>query len=268
MSNFVPEIVYASRVFRAPYAHLTHRASSGELDSLRRSIRQVGVRSPILVDASDNIIDGYRRLVSCLDLGMRLDEVPIEVRDVPGWEAESLAVRLNEHRMKSKKRTKLCQVSKPRPRRRGNTYGPLLPEFLEKVQEYRNMQLSGRNIALLLNVSLTRVNYAFRHLPLFTGVDRRKTYSLTAQAAILRSIGREDLAKLNEGAYLSVADPLRCARARITFRADDVDNLRGAIRRSLRHPKHGWKFAPDTLRHIAKVLNEVADEAEAGGDKK
>lgn len=268
MSNFVPEIVYASRVFRAPYAHLTHRASSGELDSLRRSIRQVGVRSPILVDASDNIIDGYRRLVSCLDLGMRLDEVPIEVRDVPGWEAESLAVRLNEHRMKSKKRTKLCQVSKPRPRRDIDTYGPILPEFLEKVQEYRNMSLNSRAISLLLNVNQQRVYYAFRYLGPPVGVDRAKTYSFAAQAEILRSMGRGDLAEQLSEAFVPFRNQGQGGRVRITFRADDVDNLRDSLRRSLAHPKHGWKFAPDTLRRIAKVLNEVADEAEAGGDKK
>lgn len=252
MSNYVPEIVYAGRTFRAPHAHLTPRASASELKSIRFSIAKVGVKEPVVVDANDNIIDGYRRLVSCLDLGMRLDQVPIDVRDVPQWEAATLAVELNAHRTHPRRGR-----GKPTPTR-------LTPEFLAEVGKYREMGLSCRSISMLTGVHPDRVYAAYRKLPPITNKLIRGQLGVPeVQAELLRSVGRPDLADVMAVGSLPPAASWQANRVRISFSVHKMEDIHDTVRRLATHPEHGKKLTPDVLRQLAKACCDVAAEVES-----
>lgn len=55
------------------------RGEMGELKSLQDSIEKVGLLNPILVDETNKLIAGYRRLTACKNIGWR----EIEVRMMP-----------------------------------------------------------------------------------------------------------------------------------------------------------------------------------------
>lgn len=54
--------------------------SSAEFVALKDDISLHGVRVPVVVDEAGEIIDGHHRYRAAVDLGMRLSEIPVEVR--------------------------------------------------------------------------------------------------------------------------------------------------------------------------------------------
>lgn len=85
----ISEIVVENRV----------RAAIGWLDSLERSIQQVGVLQPIGITSTNKLIFGGRRLQACINLG--LETIPARIFDI---DADDLVTTLrmereeNEHR--------------------------------------------------------------------------------------------------------------------------------------------------------------------------
>jgi len=54
------------------------RRKLGNIDLLAQSIKEEGLLYPILVDKDGNLIDGYRRLVALIQLGIEEMEVLID----------------------------------------------------------------------------------------------------------------------------------------------------------------------------------------------
>ena len=53
------------------------RKDTGELGPLETSIGEVGLLNPILIDESNNLVAGYRRLTACRNLGWKEIEATV-----------------------------------------------------------------------------------------------------------------------------------------------------------------------------------------------
>ena len=53
------------------------RKDLGELESLKKSIQEIGLLQPIVVDEQNNLIAGYRRLSAFKELGKKEIDVKI-----------------------------------------------------------------------------------------------------------------------------------------------------------------------------------------------
>mgnify|MGYP006288319387 CR=1 FL=1 len=76
------------------------RRETGDLSLLMRSIKQVGLIHPIIVDENNQLLSGYRRLQACRQLGWKkvvVKVVPVGDDKVRGldWEFHENLGRLN-----------------------------------------------------------------------------------------------------------------------------------------------------------------------------
>ncbi len=53
------------------------RKDIGELETLKKSIKEIGLLQPIVIDEKNNLIAGYRRLIACEELGK--DDIKVNV---------------------------------------------------------------------------------------------------------------------------------------------------------------------------------------------
>jgi ParB/RepB/Spo0J family partition protein len=88
-----------------PVSKLKHHPRNGEIytlsniDDLVHSIREVGLLQPLIVDTSNQVISGNRRLSAIRQLGWK--KVEIEVVDVSEDEVVSLLIHHNKQRVKN-----------------------------------------------------------------------------------------------------------------------------------------------------------------------
>ena len=90
---------------KIPVSTLTHHPKNSEIytlsniDDLVRSINAVGLLSPLVIDKSNQVISGNRRLVAIRELGWR--EVEAEIVDIPDEDVVSILIAYNKQRVKS-----------------------------------------------------------------------------------------------------------------------------------------------------------------------
>ncbi len=73
--------------------------SLSNIDDLVRSIDEVGLLTPLIVDKSNQVISGNRRLSAVRELGWK--RVKVEVADIPDEDVVSLLIHHNKQRIKS-----------------------------------------------------------------------------------------------------------------------------------------------------------------------
>ena len=73
------EITFAGTTYRALFGDLIRSLTPEERADLKAAIEKDGVRSPVLVDEDDGIIDGINRLSIAAELGLSPYDVPIEI---------------------------------------------------------------------------------------------------------------------------------------------------------------------------------------------
>src|SRR5678816_4565186 len=78
-----------------PYARNAKKHSDDQIEKIAASIQRFGFNQPIVVDASGTIIIGHGRFFAAQK--MKLDEVPVLIRDLP--EAEAMAYRLADNKL-------------------------------------------------------------------------------------------------------------------------------------------------------------------------
>jgi ParB family chromosome partitioning protein len=71
------------------------RKEIGNLEPLQVSIAKVGLINPILIDESDNLVAGYRRLCACRNLGWQ--EIDVRVVEFGGDELGMLEAEIAEN---------------------------------------------------------------------------------------------------------------------------------------------------------------------------
>lgn len=96
------------------YADALPPLSESELDDLRESIKQDGIRTPILADWDGTVIDGHHRLMIAEELGLEIEAVTLETDDERGRFNEAdkfrLAVNLNVKRRQLSKEQRQALV--------------------------------------------------------------------------------------------------------------------------------------------------------------
>jgi len=71
------------------------RKDTGDLGPLETSISEVGLVNPILIDESNNLVAGYRRLSACRNLGWK--EIEAKVVTFKGDQLKKLEVEVAEN---------------------------------------------------------------------------------------------------------------------------------------------------------------------------
>ena len=71
------------------------RQDSGDLSQLKRSIREVGLLSPIFVNEKCELISGYRRLEACRQLGW--SEIEAKIMDTADDKVKKLDFEFHEN---------------------------------------------------------------------------------------------------------------------------------------------------------------------------
>ena len=71
------------------------RQDLGDLASLEKSIQQVGLINPILIDENDSLVAGFRRLSACKKLGFK--EIEVRVVEMGGDELKMLEAEVAEN---------------------------------------------------------------------------------------------------------------------------------------------------------------------------
>lgn len=86
MSDQIRKIRLGKRVFTCPYADVIRPMTAIERKGMVESIKQYGIKDAIIVDQSDNVLDGMNRLTIAAEMAMNPASVPIQVMEVPSPE--------------------------------------------------------------------------------------------------------------------------------------------------------------------------------------
>ena len=72
------------------------RKDIGSLEELKKSIQEIGLLQPIVIDENNNLIAGQRRLLACKELGMKDMEVNvIKIQNTLRGEYDENVIRKN-----------------------------------------------------------------------------------------------------------------------------------------------------------------------------
>ncbi|OGV62112.1 MAG: hypothetical protein A2498_07805 [Lentisphaerae bacterium RIFOXYC12_FULL_60_16] len=107
------------------------RDTLGDLATLEGSIRKFGLLAPLVVDASDTLIAGARRLEACKRAG--LARVPVWKLDVPYSSLQALDVQTDENLCREPlSATELSRHIRDKKR----TLKPRLPRWIQSIIEW------------------------------------------------------------------------------------------------------------------------------------
>lgn len=135
-----PTVKIGRRTFTLLFHDLLRPLTESERQALKNSIREYGIRVPVMVDEDDGVIDGANRLQIAAELG--LDDVPVDVqRALPHEWKVGMAHDLNDAR----------RHLTPAERRK------LKEQRVERIAEARRLGASIRTIAEAEGVSVGQV---------------------------------------------------------------------------------------------------------------
>lgn len=136
-------ITIGDRTFSLAFPDAAPPLAEDTLQALRESIAEEGIKTPILVDEDDRVVDGHHRIAIASELDLPEGEVPVEVIDSGDEDLFPLAVELNSKRRSARsgarRREWVVRLREASERRYGEPY-------------------SNRKIAKLLGVSHSTIN--------------------------------------------------------------------------------------------------------------